>query len=74
MMSQVHALPRHQAHTLYETGLQFARTLLGRWTHYRKVRETYRILAQMDEHQLADIGLNRSMIMNVEELLERGRR
>ncbi len=72
-MSQVQSLERQQAQNLFEPGLRFGRTLAQRWIQYRKMRRTYAILSEMDDYQLADIGLSRSMIMNVRELMERGR-
>lgn len=73
-MFQVHVLHRRPAQGVLETGMQFGLALWQRWIRHRKVRQTHAILSQMDDHQLADIGLNRTMIMNVEELLEQGRR
>jgi uncharacterized protein YjiS (DUF1127 family) len=73
-MSQVQVIQRQLAQSRFEIVVEFGRMMWQRFSNYRQARKTYAILSQMDDHQLADIGLNRTMIMNVSELLERGRR
>ena len=60
------------------TGIGFADTLLRpvgkvlrRVAQAWKARKTYLILAQMDDHQLSDIGLSRGMLYHVEDLADR---
>jgi uncharacterized protein YjiS (DUF1127 family) len=37
-----------------------ASALLAQWQHARKVRQTQKYLAEMDDHMLADLGVSRA--------------
>jgi uncharacterized protein YjiS (DUF1127 family) len=37
-----------------------AAALVARWQHARRLAETRRYLAQMDDHMLADLGVSRA--------------
>jgi uncharacterized protein YjiS (DUF1127 family) len=55
------ALPLSRAGARVGGGLgQVAATLLARWQHARKLAETRRYLAAMDDHMLADLGVSRA--------------
>jgi len=43
------------------TGLRHtAGALVAQWQHARKVRQTQKYLAEMDDHMLADLGVSRA--------------
>jgi uncharacterized protein YjiS (DUF1127 family) len=45
----------------FSTGLgQMAAVVAARWRHARRLRETRRYLAQMDDHMLQDLGVSRA--------------
>ncbi len=46
------------------SGLRHAAgALFAQWQHARKVRQTQKYLAEMDDHMLADLGVSRAQAM-----------
>lgn len=41
---------------------RLAAALLARWQHIRRLQETKRYVAQMDDHMLSDIGVSRAQV------------
>jgi uncharacterized protein YjiS (DUF1127 family) len=63
-MSHSRLLERSRTPAFADAGWRFLTTLRRRIRHHRTVRETSIALSQMNDRQLADIGLSRSMIMS----------
>ena len=73
VMSQTRVMQRPAAMPSGE-GLVGLLSRAWQWIeHHRKARETFVVLSQMDDRELSDIGLNRGMLMNFDELRDRGR-
>ena len=67
MTTQVHFLPRHSGRAILRQGV--LRQAWATFMDMRRARRTRRLLAEMDDHMLADIGIGRS-----EALMEASRR